>query len=134
MSGLSAAVMGRNYPDFAPKDLPDGWSAVIALRTHYEIVLQTRLPAGENPPIPRTRTNRPREFDVERKDEHHDDGLAHDAWLLTRALRLLHLGRQSQLRDDSAEQAMRDQHSHNGPRERGRGHRQLLGGQDRQVQ
>ena len=37
---------------------------------------------------------------MKRKDEHHDDGLAHDDAILPRAVRLLHLGRESQLRDD----------------------------------
>src|SRR5436190_12947119 len=76
---------------------PHGWSTVIPPTVdsvNYEIVSKTRLSAGENPPLPRTRTDCPRKFRMEREDQHHDDGLAHDAGLFTRVLRLLHLVRQ----------------------------------------
>src|SRR5256885_15674861 len=44
MSGLSAAVMGRNYPDFAPKDLREmTWACVADFQSHLDHAL-FRLP------------------------------------------------------------------------------------------
>src|SRR5688572_15613609 len=55
-----------------------------------------------------TRPDRAGQLLVAGSVQHHDHGMAHDARVLTRVVRLLHLGGEPQLRDTAAQQRTRD--------------------------
>ena len=81
---------------------------------------------AQRPPLPRAGADRAGQFGAQKRTQYHDHGLAHDHGVFAVAGRLLHLERQPQPRDGSAQQAMRDQPSDRESRDKGREDRKQL--------
>jgi len=119
---VGSGIGGLNYVAARARRQNAGSAAAAGKGMHFE---HLRVFRRRSPPLSRTGSDRAGELDVERQDEHHAHGLAHDDGLLAFLVRLLHPGPEPQFRNDPQKPPVSDQRPDGRSAEKSDRHRQL---------